>query len=221
MTLIEVLIASFLTMILLTAVTFFYRQVTLMTKESEKLQVEQFKLAYLEKRLSNTIPKIISPQDINKDFYFFTSDVLSQDIGTSLVFTYDHKVSLDQNFSNHILARLFVEGHNLVLASWSSPKKWGSLPNLTMKKEILMENVSNLAFEFYVPPKRDRSHFSKTAKPIEIQPENSWHKTWKASYNTLPALIKIHLTRKIEGKEVPVVFAFSLPKSDMQILYEN
>jgi len=218
MTLIEVLIATTLTMILLSAITFFYRQVHMLDKESEKLQKEQFKLAYLEKRLSSILPKIIAPSA--KDFYFFTSNAFGSNL--NLVFTYDAGVSLDQKKSNHQLGRLYIDDkHNLVLASWESPKRW--IPNTSpdMKKEILIENVNDLQFEFYMPPSKNRTEMHKSKKIPEIQPENSWHKNWSYRHNQLPALIKIHVTTEINKKAVPIVFAFSCPKSNYCIMYEN
>lgn len=222
MTLMEVLIATFLTMILLTTITFFYRQVTLMSKESEKLQHERFKLAYTEKRLFNVIPRIISPTNINNDFYFYTSEAL-QNNSTSLVFTYDHRISLGKNQSNHQLGRLYIDDKNrLILSSLISPKLWELNPNLTLKKEVLMDNVSNLSFEFYVPSEKSATGMlKKVPASVEISPENSWHQSWKASYNQLPSMIKIHMIQKIENQEIPIVFAFPLPNSSKVIIYEN
>jgi len=215
MTLIEVLIASILTMVILTSLSFFYAQVTGMNKMSEKLQKEQFKLAYLEKRLSTVIPKIISPTDPNKDFYFFTSDVLSS--GTSLVFTYDNGVQLSKEHSNHLLGRLFLEDNNLVLASFASPKRWERYPNPTLLKEVLMENVQSLNFEFYVPPKKEKS--AVVPHPLsDLIEGNRWHKSWPQHYQQLPAIIKIQIKIVIAGKEETMTFAFALPKSNMVIV---
>lgn len=221
MTLIEVMIATFLTMILLTAITFFYRQASFMTKESDKLQQEQFKQSYLEKRLFNLLPMAISPRDLHNDFYFYTSEALSENGNMSLVFTYDHGVDKDAKMSNHRLGRLFLDSTNqLVLASYPSPISWDVNPNPILKKEILAEDIVILSFEFYVTPKKDRSSLSKIPKNlVDIQPENSWHKSWKSSYNQLPAMIKVHLTKKNSDKEI--IFSFSLPNSDMVVMYEG
>lgn len=223
MTLIEVLIASLLTMILLSAMVLFYRQIIMIDKESQKLEKEHFKLAYLEKKLNSTIPNAISPTDPGKDFYFFTSNNATENNSLSLVFTFDNGVNLKNDKSNHLLARLFIdENQNLVLATWPSPKVWDINPNPEITKEILLENVSSMDFEFYVPPKRDRSTMvSKTQSAIDIQPENSWHKTWGYKTSELPAMMKLHLIKQIDNKEYPVSFAFFLPRSNLCIMYEN
>ena len=211
-----------MTMMLLTSITFLYRQVTLINKESERLQKEQFRLTYLEKRLGSIIPTIISPTDILEDFYFYTSEALIHD-NQSLVFTYDHGVNLDKNLSNHLLGRLYVDSKkNLVLATWVSPRRWGINPNLEMKREVLLENVSDLNFEFYVPPKKDRELIVKPSKQTpDILPENHWHKTWSYRHNQLPPMMKIHFKKNIDEKPVPFTFAFSLPKSNLVIVYDQ
>lgn len=218
-TLIEVLIASMLTMILLTAIISVYRQVTLVDKESEKLHKEQFKLAYLEKRLSTVIPRIISPTDPSKDFYFFTSNNIS---GESLIFTYDHGISLKKEKAGHLLSCLYLDGKNLVFASWVTPKHWDANPNPEMNKEILLEDVSSLEFEFYMPPKKDRSKMvPKTKADFELQPENHWHKNWSYKNQELPAMVKIHITKKLFDKTETMTFAFALPNSNLTIMYEG
>lgn len=220
MTLMEVLIASFLAMILLTAATKLYRQAVLTGKESDKLQEEHFKMAYLEKKLSSLFPKTLSPRSKKGDFYFFTNEQSPYDRG--LIFTYDQGVDLQSTHSNYLLAKLFLDKNkNLVLASWPSPKRWQEPAAPPLKKEILLENVESLSFEFYVPPKRDRKMMGVQSILDEIQPDNSWHKSWKASYNQLPALIKILVIKKNNGKEKLFTFAFSLPNSNFQIVYEN
>lgn len=221
MTLIEVLIATTLTMILLVTVTFFYRQMTILGRQSEILQKEQFHLSYLEKRLMAVIPKTLSPS--NNDFYFYTSDALINNF-QSLVFTFENGVKMDCSDSGHCLARIYVDSaQNLVLGTWASPNRWESNPNLQMKKEILMENICFLNFEFYVPPKKDRSEMVKTkAKSTEIIPENSWHQSWNSNYNQLPAMMKIHVKiKKKKESEKDAVFAFPLPRSQMVIFYDN
>lgn len=220
MTLIEVLIATTLTMILLVAVTFFYRQMTILQRESEKLQKEQFQLSYLEKRLMGVIPKTLGSK--SKDFYFYTSDELINGF-QSLVFTYNNGVQMEAEYSGNCLGRIFVDhNNNLVLATWPLKSRSENNINLQMKKEILIENISFLSFEFYVPPKKDRGEMVKSSvKLTEIVPENSWHQAWNTSYNQLPPMIKIHIKLKNNDDTGDFsAFAFPLPNSDMVIFYE-
>lgn len=215
-TLIEVLIASLLTMIILTGLTFFFAQVMSMNATSEKLQKEQFKLGFLEKRLATILPKVISPTDPSKDFYFFTSEALNS--GQSLVFTYDNGVQLSKEHSNHLLGRLFLDEGNLVLASITSPKRWELFPNPTLQREVLLENVTSLQFEFYVPPKKDRSALVSQNPSIDLIADNQWHKSWSPDFKQLPAMIKIHIKKDIQESQETILFAFPLPKSTMVIL---
>jgi type II secretory pathway component PulJ len=221
-TLIEVLIATVLTMILLTAITFFYRQISIINMESEKLQKEQFRSAYLEKRLSSIIPQIISPTDLHQDFYFFTSDVFAQDGNQSLCFTYNGKVKMESSDANHQLGKLYVDNKKLILASWPSPNTFGQQAYVDFRKEVLMEDVTSLSFEFYVPPKKDRTDVVGSSQTgTDPTPENHWHKTWNYRYNQLPAMIKIHITHQTAKTTTQLDFAFAMPKSNFVIIYDQ
>lgn len=220
-TLIEVLIAMTLTLMLLGFLSHLYLQVSLMGKETEKLQKEEFKQNLVEKRLSNLFSKIIPSSNMNPDYFFYTSEPFQLGGKQNLVFTYDAGVDLNQDLSNHILGRLYLDSDQLILSSWSSPNKWEFNPKPVMKKEVLLDHVNEMHFEFYVPPNRDRSHFVKQVKNDEKLEENVWLKSWKQSYHELPAIVRIYLKRKINGEEIQEVFAFQLPKSKLYIMYEN
>lgn len=214
LTLVEVLISLALTMLLLSTLTYFYQDVSKMNAEYEKLRKEGFQQTYVENRLANILPKAVSPTDKKKDFSFFTSGDANGFLKMgqpSLVFTFDSGVELDKSFANHVVGRLFLNRENqLILATWPSPKRWDAVKLPPMKKEVLMEQVDSIHFEFYVPPANGKDAHT-------IEPKNAWHKEWKQEYQKLPALVRLLLTR--QGKTI--TFVFPIPASDMVIHYEQ
>lgn len=214
-TLLEVIIASLLTTILIAALTVFYRDMTTLNAELDKLHVVQFQKSYIQKRFSSILPEIIASKPKQKDFYFFTGAPING--SPSLVFTYDNGPCLDRDFAGHVLGRLFVDSNNdLVLSTWPAPSRWTDEPAL--KQEVLMEDIEHLRFRFYVPPEHD---LSKTGpgKHLEGMTYNQWYEDWPARINELPAMIKIVIQQK--GIDKPLEFGYQLPNSNLVIIYED
>lgn len=168
MTLLETLIALGITMLVLSTLTFFYRQIDAINSQVEKVQKESFAMRYVENRLAAVLPNSVSETDSKKDFFFFTttsSFTFAKQGSPTLLFTYDNGVKLDKLFSNHVLGRLFLDSeNNLCLATWPSPSRWTEGVNPPMKKEVLLEGVKELSFGFFVAPERDWQ-LSESAKP--------------------------------------------------------
>lgn len=158
-TLLEVLIGMTLAIVLLSTLSYFYQQVEWLNTEAERAQKESFQMRYVENRLAKIMPQTFSEREMKKYFYFYTSQAEGLLKSPSLLFTYYNGVKLDSPFSNEVLGRLYLDEQKkqLCMATWPSPKRWklGEAP--PMSKEVLMENVESLAFEFYVAPDRDRS----------------------------------------------------------------
>lgn len=234
-TLLEVLISIVLTIIVLTTLTFFYRQVSFIGAEVDKVNADNFRLRYVETRLADILPKVVAENTVNKDFVFFSidDDHLNKPESQSLIFTFENGVSLDKEISNHALGRLYVDkGDNLMLAYWPSPKRWenGVLPHL--KKEVLLENVKTIRFEFFIPPdksaKKDlpeqlqKNNGGKSKEVVEGKPIPSptgdWSRqVWLKEYETLPAIVKVFIDLK-EGKTME--FAFPLANVKEHVIYE-
>lgn len=157
MTLVEVIIAAALTAGVLTTLLYFYRQVGDIGRELDIAKEENFKLRYAEARLASVFPNIVWEKDKHKDFVFFS--FLDEGLGApgsqNLIFTFNNKISLDKEFSNHVLARLFVDPRGrLILAYWPSPKRWEEQTPPRMKQEVLLEGVEKVSFDFFIPPER-------------------------------------------------------------------
>ncbi|HEV8052741.1 MAG TPA: hypothetical protein VGP47_09610 [Parachlamydiaceae bacterium] len=243
--LVEVLIAVTLTVAILMTLTFFYRQVTEIGYEVDRTSAKNFNMRHLETRLAQIIPKAVGEKHKNKDFLFFSvnDEGVTKPGSQSLIFTFDNLVSLDKPFSGHVLARLYLDANsNLLLAYWPSPKRWENNTAPSMKRELLLQGVENLAFEFYIAPKRkdrekqeleneaspagknskDKEKDAKsTEKPKDIEPEpkGEWRRqNWLEDYKQLPVMVKIIVTMPKEPK--PLVFIYPLANARTHVIYE-
>lgn len=233
-TLIELLISMALTAIILTILFYFYRDVEWLNQNMSQTQRDAFRISYLQNRLSDILPKTISPRILKKDFFFYTTQELSgltKPNSPTLVFIYDFGANRDPLFGGQVLGRLYVDSHdNLALSTLPPTENWTPSTVLKMKNEILAENVESLAFSFYVPPEKNRSLAQKKApqgiyggsKRVQAQdllPKDAWHTDWKNEYYQLPAMIKI--TIKFKNIEKPMTFLYPFPLSDFTIIYDK
>lgn len=175
MTMLELLIGMALTMALLSALTFFYQQITQMNAISEKTQKEIFHLQYAENRLSQVLTKALG--ESTSELKFYTAGSLSgilSDNNPSLVFQFETGTNLDNSLAVSAIARLFVDKQNrLCLATWPDPAEWSNIgETLKPRIEILLENVESIKFLFYVAPERDRSLVTGKNANTGIAPDN-------------------------------------------------
>ena len=233
MTLLELMIASSLTIALLVILGYFYRQSIFLDQTGEILQKASFQSRYVETRLMQVIPMIERHYFANHDthnahYYFFSENDLgglSTNGSSSLVFVYETDSDIKPKNSVRALGRLFVDKHSrLILATWPSPEIWETVPPTKAKLEVLLENVTDLKFNFYNPPSRDRkkSIVTPLKDEVAVEPTNEWPSEWKQEYHYLPPLMKIMVTYKPLGKQEgqTSTYAFPLPKSTKIIVYE-
>lgn len=240
-TLLETLIAMAMTAIVLTTLTFFYRQVMILNVQAEKIQKEGFELRYIENRFSKIFPSALPPVKKNQDFFFFTvSDpggIFAQSSPINLIFCYDNGVDLSKQFSNQVLARLFLDAKKrLCLATWPIPSRWKIGTNPPIKFEVLLEDVESLKFWFFIAPdkkwqfekeKEDHAEVPSPPNPqdgtpikvvkVNPSPEGDWVQEWSQDFMQLPALIKVEILRR--GKVD--FFTFPLPKCERQPTYNQ
>ena len=136
-TLLEMLISMVLTALILSTLTYFYRQVDLISREIDRAQEQSFALRYVESRLAKTLPRINAEGNRENPSFLFTGEEIPLfKPGTeNLVFTFDHCVHLDKEFSNIVLGRLYVTPTGLLcLGLWPSPKNWNVVEIPPMKK---------------------------------------------------------------------------------------
>ena len=246
--LVEMLVALTLTIAILMTLMFFYRQVTEIGYEVDRTGAKNFNMRHMETRLAQILPKAVGETDKQKDFLFFS--VNDEGVGKpgsqSLIFMFDNQISLDKAFSGHVLGRLYLDASgNLMLAYWPSPKRWENTGAVPMKKELLLQGVENLAFEFYIAPKRkdkDKQEPEKEASPqakkdnndgkdkqdskssdeqksVEPEPKGEWRRqAWLQDYKQLPVMVKIIVTLPKEPK--PLVLVYPLANARTHVIYE-
>jgi hypothetical protein len=236
-TLIEVLIAIILTVLILSTLMFFYRQITETGLEIDRSNSKNFNLRYIESRLANILPTAVGETDQDKDFVFFSlgDEGLTKPGSQSLVFMFKNNVSLAKAFSGHALARIYLDKKgNLMIAYWPSPKRWGN-ETPSMKKEMLFQGAEDLSFEFYIAPAANKEdaepkanepkNEEKNKQPsneksaAEPEPKGGWRKQpWLEEYKQLPVMVKMILKMR-DGKE-PLIFIFPLVYAKAHIIYE-
>jgi hypothetical protein len=221
-TLIELMIAIGLTMVILTTLTFFYSQVSNINKKMDQTENEAFKMLYVESRLSRVIPRVPPETDSDIEFFFFTdTDVsgLLKPGSQSLVFTFDNGVKLDRQISYYVTGRLFLdEKGRFILATWPTPKRWKEGVPIEMKKEILMENVDSLEFRFFVPPEKGKTN---KYKGWPIGAGGSWMTSWSKEIQMVPPLLKVLLSKTVDGKREMITYAFHLPNTSQPITFDQ
>lgn len=152
-TLMEVLIAMVLTVLVLTTLTFFYRQVMVIGNEIDEVKKHDFYTRYVENRLMDVLPKTLSPKDKDFAFFSFGDDGTTKLGSQNLIFTFFNGVSLEKEVANHAIGRLFVDPEGrLTFAYWPTPKQWDKPEEPPIKKEILLEGVEAIEFSFFIAP---------------------------------------------------------------------
>lgn len=227
-TLLETLIATALTVLVLSTLTYFYQQIDFLNNKSEAIQKENFKLLNMDNRLSNVLPMTI--KEDHKDFYFFTvndpTGLFKQGSPKSLVFTYDNRIDINKSFALHALGQLFLDPQGrLTLATWPASSRWPDSGLPSMKREILLDGVESLNFSFFIPPDRpwnlnddtNKSKKNTTAVKTIVKPtpEGGWVDEWSYDYRILPGLVRLEIKRN----GVTENYVFPLPNASRQIVY--
>ncbi len=229
MTLLEMLIAIGLLSILLTTVLGIYQNMNWLQQEIGNSQKRKFNLLYVQYRLAEVLPLARAKQKeaVGKkphDFYFYTMDADHNSRFQSLVITYDNGISTP-DFSNEVIGKLFVDKENrLCLVTWPAIER-ESGPHIPMRKEVLLENVEEIGFAFYLAPRT-----SKETNPIDATVEklyNAWHLQWpldgmNPDEVSLPPLMRMLVkVSKEKGESETFLFAFLLPYSEQHIEYRK
>lgn len=232
LTLLEVLLAMTFTMMILTTLGYFYRQIDVMNTETERSLEKNFQMRYLENRLAHILPNALSEHTLDKQFFFFTTSNPSEVIkegSTSLVFVFDNGIDRNKSIANEVIGKLYLDKQNrLCLAIWPLPNKWEGNELPQIRKEVLIDKVDSISFEFYVAPEKERDkilskRFSNYKKPTVI-PERSdkpWIEKWSHDYRQLPAMVKVHIKRVTEKEPEEATFTYMLPRSEQIIFYDK
>lgn len=216
-TLIEVIIALTLISILMTFLFGFYQNMTVVQNGLDKTREENFRRLYLQQRLTDILSTASVEENLfgNRELIFYTTkDENTSMLENSLILIYNNGVNALPWFSGTVLGRLYLDKNGrLCLTTWPSPALWKKegkvLDKLPSKREILLEDVQNLSFEFYVPPiaeevKVKPKEVTTGREKIEPAP-GEWHKEWPDAYRELPALVKVVVETESMDKFIFVI----------------
>lgn len=232
LTLLEIIIASVLTAIVVSTLLFFYQQVGEISRQTDQVRDDHFKMRYVEGRLMRIFPRIISsPEEFT--FFSFDDDKLGKEGSQTLIFTFDNDITLDKRFANTVVARLFVDPEGrLWLVYWPSPKRWNGTP--PAKWELLLDGVKSVSYDFFIPPDRKEAPEStpqpppqegegkkeeqKPEKP-EPFPKGDWRRqTWVKEFEKLPAMVRMRVV--MDKDEQSVTFALPIVGDESHPTYE-
>jgi hypothetical protein len=235
LTLLEIMIASVLTAMVIFSLLFFYRQVGEISLQTDRVRDEHFKMRHVEGRLMRIFPRAISAKD-ELTFFSFDDDKLGKEGSQTLIFTFDNDITLDKRFANTVVARLFVDPEGrLWLVYWPSPKRWTGQTAPPAKWELLLDGVKSVSYEFFIAPDREEAPETPSQTPpkegevkkeepkptetIEPFPKGDWRKQpWVKEFNKLPAMVKMVVVMDKENQVVtfalPVIGEESYPMYD-------
>lgn len=237
MTLLETLIAISLLSVVLVFVFGIFRELAEVSRLTDSTQKESFQMRYVESRLGFIFERIVNENSgTTRTFFFYTQPPeRNRWLTTSLILTFNNEVRLDPHFSGDVLARLYVDSdHSLRLAIWPL---YVEDPYEFLQEEILLENVADVKFSFYVAPERIQNnkeiHSGKQIDPEKKMPEkDTWHEDeWAITYEQMPAILKMTVEVAKDPKDLashhpgmriatkPLTFSFVLPSSKNPVQY--
>lgn len=222
-TLLETLIATALTVVILSTVTYLYQQIDYINNKTEAIQRDNFKLLNMENRLSEVLPRAIGEFGKEENYFFTVSDpsgIFKQGSPKSLIFTYDNGVDINKKLSNHVYGELFLDPQGrLSLATWPIKSRWPDTGLPFIKKEVLLEDVDSFSLWFFVPPDKKWMLDKTKDKPAQLKPspEGSWVEEWSTEYKLLPGMIRLEIKRK----GLTEYYVYPFPETARQIVYNH
>lgn len=200
-TLLEVLIALGLTSLILSFLLASYYQAESVMLFWQAQDQEVFSERYVQYRLGEVFNKLL-PADQEETFFFSLENVSGLFLpgASALVFSYDNGIILDASLAGPVLGILYVDPKGgLTLITWPEKKEWPENALPPHHREILMEGVKEMSFEYFQLPLEN----------AEVQ-EIGWRKEgWPKEFKYSPAMIKVKCVKN-SGKEL--VYIFSIPE---------
>lgn len=216
-TLIEVLIATTLTSVMLYMLLSIYSQCQKIDRQNSQTRQLSYEMQMLASKLSSIIPFTYYDHGKPNHYFFFTSNEPYNPNSQSLVFCFNNGSQYDKPFSSDVIARLYLdEQRHLALAIWPHKASWkeGSLP--IAKKQILLEEVEELSFEFFATPPKEFSSIESLGQGVPDTTENLISE-WKKEYQTTPATVHIHITKNGETKTL----SYAIIRRPQPIIYQK
>lgn len=188
-TLIEIMVTLSLFAIMVSTLFYWTHRHFSQRKQWDQLQGTLIEDRYFEKRVNNLLSKV-SLEGTMEEKLQFSSD------GQSLHFTFDNGPYIHPLLSNKVRCCL-EKKEDLLLCTLAPLCNKGNLPKITYP---LLDHVDRLSFSFYQPS----TPTELTVRPSEVSPDcpqPGHHKSWKETYHSLPAYVRIEIEKEGNIKE--------------------
>jgi type II secretory pathway component PulJ len=170
--LIEVIIALFLSAIIITSLFSFFKNVMKIESDVENAKKTAFQNENLHIRLNQIFFDIK-----NSDFYL--------DENNELYFIFDNGIDKIAKYSNEVFAKLALKDNNLTLFI---SDKYLDENNKDFREEVLFKNVKKLEYKFLA--KKDEK--LKVKKDF-VSNDLYWHYQWLKDFKKLPIYINLNV----------------------------
>jgi hypothetical protein len=190
-TLIEVLIASALTLIILAVLIGAYFQAQNAVLEGERRRMELWPKRTFAMRMEALFLHISEAEPEKQIFSSTTAQGGFYAPGSqTLLFAFDNGVANELSFTGEVLGRLFVDSRDrLTLLIWPARSKWKEdLPD--PRREVLLTGVKKLTFQFLALPENGAPQ---------------WKEQWNKEDKEIPGMVKMNLTYS-DNKEESFIF---------------
>ena len=186
--LVEVIISVALFAVLLTALfgLFYDYNLTTQTMKKKRNELEAHVLTQI--RLQKILSRTVFEKKYRPYFYLDTSDPQRH----ALIFTFENEAMIDEDFSEIVLAKLYVDKNALTLTLWPHKKdKTKEIPT-KVQKEILLQDVTELKIALFKPEDKPGGK-KETKKSDQEHPHYGiWTSEWIADFEERATLV--HLT---------------------------
>lgn len=215
--LIEVLVATSLFVLMLTAIFGIFWRTAKTNHELNKLRIANEHLLITQARLQEVFSGITNKKSPKPYFYVEPNNLKN---GISLVFTTERLQEHEDVFSVDVIIKLYVEDGQLILATFPYFEEEEGIPNI-MQKEALLSNVTDLKAEFFLGQESEQESQKKEEKEEDTSkkpPRGRWTDMWLQEYDRTPNLVKLHIKREKSSSCTLWIF---LPTTLNTIVYDK
>jgi hypothetical protein len=144
---------------------------------------------------------IFNEQDKEEEAQFYLQDNV-------LYFTFNNGIDKDPRFSSKVEAKLFINDiKELILEI--KPSKHRFSQSTAIRQNLLMTNVSSIAFEFFLPSPKDHLEVN----PNEIRSGNApygYSQKWNKEFKLLPHSFTLEVLKDVKEEKILSSYPFLL-----------
>jgi len=216
--LVEVLVSTMLFIMLLTVIFGIFWRTSKVNQSIAKIRTANEEMLLTQSRLQGLFSNMVF-QELYRPYFFIENSKYAN--SPSLVFTFENQIHTNYAFSNIVLGKLYLEENKLCLGIFPHPKKADGPPK-EMRKEVLLDGVTDLEFSFFLAPvdkdEEQEEAENKGNDKTKKAPSGRWTNDWLKDYEMPPTLVKLTVRKT---NDEPYLFWFFLPNEIEAILYEK